>query len=67
MYKSNFKPSEVACPFTTKFIKLSDEIKKKISSHKKPRFYEEEKDSKEQEYFTPLSLEKANKEVLNNY
>lgn len=30
IYKANFKPSQVACPFTFNFVYLSDEVKEKI-------------------------------------
>ena len=46
---------------------MSEDIKNKISSHKKPRFFEEEKISDINEYFIPMSLEKARNEVLNEY
>ena len=36
VYKSNFKPSMVACPKTWNFIYLTDEVKKKIKAEKLP-------------------------------
>jgi len=40
VYKANFKPSQVACPHTYKFVYLTDEVKAKISAEKKPKLAE---------------------------
>ena len=40
VYKSNFKPSQVACPHTCNFVYLTDQVKSAISKQKKPRLYE---------------------------
>ena len=41
VYKGNYSPSYVACPITYNFVKLTDEVRAKISAEKKPRLSDE--------------------------
>ena len=40
VYKGTFKPSQVSCPHTHKFVYLSDEVRALIDNQKKPKLYE---------------------------
>ena len=40
VYKANFKPSQVACPFTSNYVYLTEHVKKAISAKKKPKLYD---------------------------
>ena len=40
VYKANFKPCQLACPHTWKFVPLTDEVKQKIASERMPRLSE---------------------------
>lgn len=40
VYKSNFAPSQVACPFTSNYVYLTDAVKKMITDEKKPHLYD---------------------------
>lgn len=39
VYKANFKPSQVSCPHTYKYVYLTDEVREKIDSEKKPNLW----------------------------
>ena len=40
VYKANFKPSQVACPYTSNYVYLTDAVKQMITDEKKPHLYE---------------------------
>ena len=42
VYKGNFKPSYVACPYTWSYVELTDQVRKKISKEKKPKLSDKE-------------------------
>ena len=47
VYKANYKPSQVACPYTSNFVYLTEAVKKAIKDKKKPKLYELVKSMKE--------------------
>mmetsp|Transcript_97648 Transcript_97648/g.134346 ORF Transcript_97648/g.134346 Transcript_97648/m.134346 type:complete len:118 (-) Transcript_97648:230-583(-) len=42
VYKANYKPSEVACPRTWNYVKLTDKVKDTISKEQWPRLVPED-------------------------
>lgn len=37
IYKGAYKPSQIACPITWKYVYLTDEVKEKLKAEKCPR------------------------------
>ena len=42
VYKANFRPSMVTCPYTFNYVYLTEEVKQKIDAEKKPRLVPDE-------------------------
>jgi hypothetical protein len=65
VYKANFKPSQVACPFTWNFVYLTDEVRNKIKQSKMPRLAPEEVKPAFEEVAHKAALEKGMRAQLN--